>query len=68
MKAAGAAEKTIEQHQYVEDENLDLAYKNTGQYAKLNKDPGYEIFKNTFLLDQHTHTHTHLSFHITLIQ
>lgn len=53
MKAAGAAEKTIEQHQYVEDENLDLAYKNTGQYAKLNKDPGYEIFKNTFLLDQH---------------
>lgn len=53
MKATGDAEKTAELHQYVEDENLELAYKNTSQCAKLNKDPGYGIFKNTFLLDQH---------------
>lgn len=53
MKATGDTEKTAELHQYAEDENLELAYKNTSQYAKLNKGPGYEIFKNTFLLDQH---------------
>lgn len=53
MKETGDAEKTAKLHQYVKDENLELAYKNTSQCAKLNKDPGYGIFKNTFLLDQH---------------
>lgn len=53
MKETRDAEKTAELHQYVEDENLELALKNTSQYAKLNKDPGCGIFKNTFLLNQH---------------
>jgi hypothetical protein len=53
IKETGDAEKTAKLHQYVKDENLELAYKNTSQCAKLNKDPGYGIFKNTFLLDQH---------------
>ena len=69
MKVAWVTEKTIELRQYVEDENLELAYKNISQYAKLNKDPGYEILKITFLLDQHTHIHTQeLSFCIICVQ
>jgi len=47
-KATGDAEKIVELHQYVQDENLELVYKNTSQYAKLYKTQGMGYLKILF--------------------